>query len=100
MLKSTKIERRRTRSVFDRMTHDLRFLITTVYAFPIRVPIPEGVELYERNRNDDFLSPGFLLVTEHALLTYVFLTEKKNDPLGIRPNALTISVIGNKHTYN
>lgn len=55
-LKSTKIERCRTRSVFDRMRHDLRFFITTVYAFSIRVPIPEGVEIYERNRNDDFLS--------------------------------------------
>lgn len=60
-LKSTKIERRRTRSVFDRMRHDLRFLITIVYAFPIRVPIPEGVEMYERNRYDDFLS--FLMFT-------------------------------------
>lgn len=76
MFKSTKIERRRTRSVFDRMTHDLRFLITTVYAFSIRVLIPEGVEIYERNRNDDFLSSCLLLVIEHALLTYVFSRKK------------------------
>lgn len=61
------------------MRHDLRFLITTVYAFPIRVPIPEGVEIYERNRYDDFLS--FLMFTlcnrEHGALDIMYFHEKK-----------------------
>lgn len=56
-LKSTKIERRGTRSAFDRMRHDLRFLITTFYVFAIHVSIREGVKIYRRNHNDDsFLS--------------------------------------------
>jgi len=45
-LKSTKIARHRTRSAFDGMKHDLRFLITTVYVFSIHIPIPESVEIY------------------------------------------------------
>lgn len=61
-LKSTKIERRRTRSVFDRMRHDLRFLITTFYALSIRVPVPESVEGHIRcNRDDDSLSLALLM---------------------------------------
>jgi len=62
-LKSTKIERRGTRSAFDRMRHDLRFLITTFYAFAIRVSIREGVEIYRRNRNDDSFLSRFALHT-------------------------------------
>lgn len=99
-LKSIKIERRRTRSVFDRIRHDLRFLITTVYAFPIRVPIPESVEIYGRNRNDDFLSFSMFVPCNRTCALDIMYFHEENNPLGIRPNALTIPVIGNKHTYN
>lgn len=65
-LKSTKIARHRTRPAFDGMRHDLRFLITTVYASSIHVPILEGVEIYGLNCNDDLsLSLCLFSITEY-----------------------------------
>lgn len=73
-LKSTKIARYRTRSAFNGMKHDLRFLITTVYAFSIRVPILESVQIYGRNRNDLSPPPLSLSLCLFPIMKYEILT--------------------------